>query len=284
MKKLPVFGVIFVSSAATAWLIWLALAPGRGRPTTASAAAPAPPVVRAAYRPITLALDRDALNAPVWNELAPGVVPLKHQVTAIPWGKASVPQVVVQAVHNGERIWFRFQWDDDTENREVARNTFADACAIMFPLLGDPPPEAIMMGFLDPANIWAWKASRDAEVWGRPQSPETAYSDYYNPFVKQEVFPVALQPVTSAVQDLVANRVGTTTPKPRQEVAGRGVWKDNRWMVVFERALDLHNSELDAKIPRGGARMAAFAVWNGAKGDRGARKSISEWVRLEVAP
>ncbi len=29
-------------------------------------------------------------------------------------------------------------------------------------------------------------------------------------------------------------------------------------------------------------RLCAFAVWNGSKGDRGGRKSISDWVDLRV--
>jgi hypothetical protein len=284
MKKLLIAGIITASTAATAWLIYLALTPGRGRPAAAEAAAPAQQIVRVAYRPQTLALDRDAFSPPTWKELPIAAIPLKHQVTAIPWGKATVPEVRVRAFHNGKQIYIRFEWEDDTENRQVAQNSFSDACAVMFPLNGDPRPESIMMGFLEPANIWSWKAARDAKVWGAPAPPEKAYSDYYYPFVEEEVYAVALDPVASAVEDLVANRIGTTTPKSDQRVRGRGLWDENRWTVVFERELNLEGSDLDARIPRGAARTVAFAVWNGAKGDRGARKSISDWVRLEVAP
>jgi hypothetical protein len=284
MRKLLIAGIVIVSTAATAYLIYLALSAGRGQTAAAAVVIPEPQVLRVAYRPQTLALEQEALFDDLWEKLVPGAVPLAQQVTAIPWGKASVPEVRVAAFHNGKQIYFRFQWEDSTQNREVAQNVFADACAVMFPLAENPRPESIMMGFLDPANIWAWKASRDAQVWGKPASPEPAYSDYYNPFVKQEVYSVALEKVPSAVQDLVANRVGTTTPKPEQRVRGRGAWSGNRWTVVVERALETGGNELDARIQPGASRMAAFAVWDGAKGDRGARKSVSDWVRLEVAP
>jgi len=284
MKKLLVAAIIAVSTTGTAYLIYLSLTPGGGGPATVAAAVPEQQILRVAYRPETLALGRDALSSPLWNEFPAAAVPLKLQVTAVPWGKATVPEVSVRAFHNAQRIYFRFEWNDDTENRQIAQNTFPDACAIMFPLNGDPRPESIMMGFLEPANIWAWKAARDAKIWGQPKPRETAYSDYYYPFVKEEVYSVAVDPLPSAVEDLVANRIGTTTPKGDQHIRGRGLWAANHWTVIFERALTLEGSELDAKIPRGAARTVAFAVWNGAKGDRGARKSISDWVRLEVAP
>ena len=79
----------------------------------------------------------------------------------------------------------------------------------------------------------------------------------------------------------VSIRVGTVTPKETQNIEGRGFWQEGVWRVVIKRSLNATDTDVDAKfnIPK---RLCAFAVWNGAKGDRGGRKSISDWVELRV--
>ncbi len=225
---------------------------------------------------------------PVWRHVPSKTLALAPQVTAIPWGKASVPEVTVAAFHNGERIFFRLQWRDATENRAVGRDTFTDACAVMLPLVEEPQPNTIMMGFLEGANIWTWKAVRDAQVWGReraasPAPAERPYTDYYYPLEEREVFPIVRESVASAVEDLIARGVGTLTPRAHQRVQGRGLWRNGTWTVLLTRALATHEAE-EATLPVGKARAVAFAVWDGAKGDRGARKSITGWVRLRLWP
>ncbi len=56
------------------------------------------------------------------------------------------------------------------------------------------------------------------------------------------------------------------------------------WHVVFKRSLRVASIEDDVVFNSGEEKMlCAFAVWNGATGDRGGRKSISGWVELEIA-
>lgn len=240
------------------------------------------------YMERNVELNERGAEDPVWQQVPGKTLVLTPQVTAIPWGKASVPEVTVAAFHNGERIFFRLHWRDATENREVGPDTFTDACAVMLPLVEEPQPNTIMMGFLEGANIWAWKAARDAQVWGRerataPAPPERPYTDYYYPLEEREVFPIARESVASAVEDLIARGVGTLTPRAHQRVRGRGFWKEGTWTVVLTRALATHEVG-EATLPVGKTRAVAFAVWDGAKGDRGARKSITEWVRLRLWP
>jgi len=225
---------------------------------------------------------------PVWQHVPGKTFALAPQVTAIPWGRASVAEVTVAAFHNGERIFFRLQWRDATENREVGRDMFTDACAIMLPLVEEPQPNTIMMGFLEGANIWAWKAARDIQVWGKERAataapPERPYTDYYYPLEEREVFPIARESVASAVEDLIARGVGTLAPRAHQRVQGRGFWRNGAWTVILTRTLATHEAE-EATLPVGRTRAVAFAVWDGAKGDRGARKSITGWVRLRLWP
>ncbi|GBC78056.1 Dimethylsulfide dehydrogenase subunit gamma [bacterium HR08] len=239
------------------------------------------------YLERSVELSERGAEDPIWQQVPGKTLPLAPQVTAIPWGKASVPEVTVAAFHNGERIFFRLQWRDPTEDRQLGRDLFSDACAIMLPLVENPQPNTIMMGFLEGANIWAWKAARDAQVWkgdsARVQS-EHPYADYYYPFEPREVFPIATEPIPSAVEDLVARGVGTLTPRAHQRVQGRGFWKKGMWTVILTRALAVSGAADEAALPIGGTRAVAFAVWDGAKGDRGARKSITGWVRLRVWP
>ncbi len=234
-------------------------------------------------------LSERGVGDPIWQRIPGKTLALMPQVTAIPWGTASVPELTVAAFHNGERIFFRLHWRDATENREVGRDVFSDACAVMLPLVKNPQPNTIMMGFLEGVNIWAWKADRDAEVWGRDSrevgtQSERPYADYHYPFEEREVFPIARESVDSAVEDLVAQGVGTLTRRAEQRVQGRGMWKDGAWTVILTRALAASKATGEAALSVGGTRAAAFAVWDGAKGDRGARKSITGWVRLRLWP
>jgi|FaiFalFF_MnMetaG_3_1042247.scaffolds.fasta_scaffold00001_82 hypothetical protein len=234
-------------------------------------------------------LSERGLEDSIWHQVPSKTLALMPQVTAIPWGTASVPELTVAAFHNGERIFFRLRWRDATENREVGRDVFSDACAVMLPLVENPQPNTLMMGFLEGVNIWAWKAARDADVWGRgareggPPS-ERPYADYHYPFEEREVFPIARESVDSAVEDLFAQGVGTLTRRAQQRVQGRGIWKDGTWTVILTRALAADTATGEAALSVGRTRAAAFAVWDGAKGDRGARKSITGWVRLRVWP
>lgn len=208
-------------------------------------------------------------------------IKLLYQVMVLPWPKIITPEVTVKAFHNAGDIYFYLQWQDDTENRIIGINKFSDACAAMFPLDEKTQIPTLMMGFLGRANIWHWKASRDKEHWQKPQELK-AYADFYYPFEDEETLAVSKENVKSAVNDLVSVRVGTVTPKETQDVQGRGFWNNGIWQVVMQRRLDAGDPHDDAVFVQGKKRLCAFAVWNGEKGDRGGRKSISDWVELDI--
>jgi DMSO reductase family type II enzyme heme b subunit len=241
----------------------------------------------------------------IWQALPKKEIELMRQVTVLPWGKSLVSPVIVSAFHNKKDIYFYISWKDDTQDRDAGINTFSDGCAVMFPMGKDIPPSTIMMGFMNKANIWHWKASRDREYWlaqekgaGANELPQRkVYADYHYPFEEEELFVVSKDIPKSAVNDLIAIRVGTITPKDIQNVQGRGFWANGSWQVVFKRPIAIKDAEIDAQLEpavpavapplsgQSGAdnnKLCAFSVWNGASGDRGGRKSISDWVELDI--
>ena len=216
-----------------------------------------------------------------WDGLAQKEVKLMYQAMVLPWPKQVVPSVSVKIFHNAKEIYFYLTWDDDTEDRILDVNKFSDACALMFPMDEKLQPQTLMMGFIGRANIWQWKASQDREYWQKIKPEKNPYSDFYYPFEEKETLSVSKDEPQSAVNDLSAIRVGTITPKPIQNISGRGYFGNGGWRVVFKRSLKSDAPEIDAQfVP--GKILCAFAVWDGSKGDRGGRKSISDWVELSI--
>ena len=222
------------------------------------------------------------IDAEFWATLPSQDIKLLYQVMVLPWPKVVTPSVTVKSFHNKKDIYFYMNWKDETENRTLGTGKFSDACAIMFPFDKDPQMPTLMMGFLGKANIWQWRGSQDREYWHKETAETKAYSDFYYPFEEEELFPVSKEAYQSAANDLMAIRVGTITQKERQDVQGRGFWKNGAWHVVFKRSLKAFDPEIDAVFVNAQKRLCAFAVWNGENGDRGSRKSISDWVELEV--
>lgn len=100
-----------------------------------------------------------------------------------------------------------------------------------------------------------------------------------------EVNPVdSLNPFREApVEELNAEGLGTLTPQPRtkQNIKGKGVWKDGKWQVVFTRTLESTNKwdvKFDNKLPV----LISFAVWDGGYQDRNGRKVVAMWQRLHL--
>lgn len=222
------------------------------------------------------------ISSDIWETLAAQEIKLMYQLMVLPWPKVVVPAVLVKAFHNQKEIYFYIRWKDDTEDNELKLNKFSDACAIMFPLGKEVQPHSIMMGFIGKANIWQWKASQDKEYWLGMHPQVEAYADYHYPFEEQEIFPVSKTIPKSAANDLLAIRVGTVTPKELQNIQARGFYSEGAWQVVFKRQIQTVAPEEDAVFKIGDKQLVAFAAWNGSKGDRGGRKSISDWVELVI--
>lgn len=241
-----------------------------------------PRLLAVSYQPEEeLTLKPEDVFAEIWQNVPSIGLMLMHQVTELPWPRELIPVVKVQAFHNGEDIYFKMTWQDDHADATVSLDEFTDGCAVAVPMDANAPVPSIMMGFSSPVNIWHWQADNDLQYWHNKRNESIAYTDHLYPFEDQEVLPITTPELNSAVADLLAQRAGSLTLKEAQIVQGRGQWRDGSWSVVFKRSLTTNDSQRDCQFGWG-QRSASFAVWDGDQNDRGARKSISEWVNLQI--
>ena len=82
----------------------------------------------------------------------------------------------------------------------------------------------------------------------------------------------------SAVEDLNAEGFSTLTTQAHQDVQGEGNWRNNRWAVVFKRALKTGDAN-DTQFGGGKAPMA-IAIWNGGNKERNGQKAVTQWNTL----
>lgn len=227
------------------------------------------------------ALPLDPLN-PLWEGAAAQEVMLAPQNRAQPQiFEAQVSRASVKALHNGSELALRVEWEDKTLDSSVLADRYTDAAAVMFPAASATKKrlaQAITMGTKEnPVHIWFWKAS-----WQMPVEREKSYgsSDEFDGAALSENSVSA--PREGAAESLVAEGFGTATdyggPQPR--IRARGAWKEGRWAVVFSGPLnagDKHEVDFKAQPDT----PIAFALWNGAEAQRGARKVYSPaWYRV----
>jgi hypothetical protein len=222
--------------------------------------------------------------------------------------KAFIPSVRVRSLNNGQWISFLLEWQDATQDIYTTKtDQFRDAAAIQFPV-DTTTPGACMGVRGKPVNMWHWKADWQADVdqgfrdivdaypnfWkdiypfvygGKP--PHRVPTDFANPDARTYLVgwaagnPLSQPEKASPVEELVALGFGTTTTRTQQGVIGRGVWQDGRWRVVFSRPLATSDAEAVQFAP-GGKAYVAFAVWDGANQEVGARKQLSADVTMTI--
>lgn len=226
---------------------------------------------------------KEGISSEIWETIPGQKIRMVQQVMILPWGTSLISPVEVKAFHDKKDVYIYMTWADTMENRTISPNVFSDACAVMFPLDEKVQPATIMMGFMGKVNIWHWKASQDREYWVVDSEEEKSYADFYYPYEDTETLSVSKTPVTSAVNDLIAVRIASLSRKPDQNVHGRGVWSDGKWQVVFKRSMMIPDRDnLAREIVPDKMMLCSFAVWNGQNGDRGGKKSIANWVELNL--
>jgi hypothetical protein len=239
---------------------------------------------------------------PAWDAIRPVDVPLSGQAIVPPMlVSPSVGSVRVRALKDSARLAVLLEWSDASMNDSVLTpNSFADQAAIQFGLgLGS----AICMGMqAGGLNIWHWKADWAADQAGYrdvdaahpneptdPHAPQAASQTVTPNDLGPDGFfsarmagnPRSMLDRPSSVEDLNAIGFGSLTPQPRveQEVRGASTWRDGTWRVVFSRALAPTDPN-DAQFGQTTAVTSAFAIWDGAHGDRDGLKSVSGWMTL----
>lgn len=254
----------------------------------------------ASSQTVTLVAKRSEATVPlddpfdrVWNRATPVEVPLSAQNLTPPQGGGD-RTVTARALHDGQRLYVLVEWDDDSEDLLLSRQTeFSDAVAVQFPVTAGETVPAFCMGDPNaPVNIWQWKAAWQSDIEQGFVDVEDAYPnahvDLY-PFEEEEVFyparavgnVFAQTDRTTSVDNLLAGSFGTLTQAPDQLVQGSGEWRDGGWRVLFARDLSVDGDY--TQFAEGDGANIAFAVWDGAAGERDGMKSVSQFLTLEVS-
>lgn len=228
-------------------------------------------------------------NKGIWNQVTAVDVPLTAQQTAYPFGGGTVQSVEVKALHDSKSLFVRLSWDDAArDDRSDSVERFSDAAAVEFPAAGGSSVPSVCMGqAAGGVNIWHWRADSQE---GLPESSTdlgNGEADLEVPADDPLYFPARnagnpLALAQGAVQDLVAEGFGTIGPLEEQAVEGKGVYSDGRWTVVFKRSLKAPAAGHPA-FANGSTTDIAFAVWDGANSERNGKKSVSQFVKLELS-
>lgn len=215
-------------------------------------------------------------NDPLWHSPGgPKKITLElgpQMITNPKWPDPSIKEVTLSAVKNKSEMAILLEWRDNAKDNSYGfSERFTDQAAVMFPLEPEKEAPLITMGNEGrTVNIWQWKAA-----WQKDLEPEKN-----DPSRRQHNLSPSSGPRpdrVSPVEDLNAEGFSTLTIQEGQNVQGKGVWRDNRWRVVFRRSL--RNSDTaDAQF--GGPTQMAIAIWNGANKERNGQKGLIGWILM----
>jgi complex iron-sulfur molybdoenzyme family reductase subunit gamma len=228
-------------------------------------------------------------DADAWSHVPWVQVPLTAQAGSYAAGGGSIPVVTAKALHYQDKVYLRVEWQDATKDESTAKvESFADAVAVEFPARSAATVPSLCMGQADAGvNIWQWRADSQAGIKDPVDIYAGAAIDGYPS--KEMLFYTAraagnpyADPALGPVQTLVSHTFGTLSKANVQDVQGKGVYKDGKWAVVFERQFS--GGDVDQASFNGGTVTdMAFAIWNGSEGDRNGRKSVSQFVKLSLS-
>jgi DMSO reductase family type II enzyme heme b subunit len=238
-------------------------------------------------------------GAPYWKRARPVKVAMQPQVMALPHRTdPAVKELTVRAIHNGGWIAFRLEWKDPTLSDRIVLDNFGDQVAVQLPVNVKGAPPAPMMG--NPGgrvNIMQWRAAFQRDLDRGAPSVRDLYPNAWADVYPDEVLSAAdARPYTGAlglenpisrgraspVLDQMAEGWGSMTVKPDQHALGRGVWREGLWQVAITRPMVTDDLNAPQLLP-GVRTVAAFAVWEGGRGEVGARKAWASWIPLWIA-
>ncbi len=250
------------------------------------------------------ALPKDPTD-PAWDAIPAVEVPLQ-----LLFSRIAAPRLLkVRAAHDGSAVAFQLSWLDGADNHAPLRaEDFRDAVALMFALEGIDTP--VTMGSAKmPVNLWQWKADWQIDLakWQDVEGIHPGMSVEMYPFEKGDRTnenkgnnpsampnhdpayqsgraagnPFSNPDRKSPVEDAVAAGFGTLTSlaADKQSVTGKGAWKEGLWTVQMGRSFAPPDPCCIA-LKAGTEIPMAFAVWDGAAGDRAGQKSVTTWYRL----
>ena len=152
--------------------------------------------------------------------------------------------VGLSAVVAGDALYIRLRWAAAEPRLAITDNdTYADACAVLFPLDGKTAELSTMGDERNPVQAWHWRAG-------------TAL-----PFV------------------VTATGLGTVSRVPNHPVSVGAAWESGSWSVVFKRGL----AEQGVPLAAGASVPLGIAVWSGANSERaGLKAHTPAWITLKL--
>lgn len=239
-------------------------------------------------------------GATMWKSIAATDISLEPQRMIEPrlGREAGLSLVQLRTAHNGKEIGFHVTWEDPNLSDLEVAGRFRDSVAIQLPVRPAGPSFTVMGQPGRPVHLLHWRAS-----WQRGPEKSTGTirdafpnavsdvspEDLMKPELARGYYPaqaagnaMALRQRTSPIEELVAEGFGTITSQSEQRAEGSGVFSGSRWEVVL--VIPMAGKENQASLKPGDHTSVAVAVWNGGKGDRGARKQFAYWSGLELAP
>jgi DMSO reductase family type II enzyme heme b subunit len=222
----------------------LAIAAALALPHAAAGAEPLAPIVATAF-----ARGADAADPhdPAWERVPAAQVPLQPAFVAHPSisGTPSVDRITVQAARSRGRLFLRLQWQDPSADGATGDTaTFADGAAIQFPANGKATTTAFMGSADAPVAIGYWRADGRAEA-------------------------------------LTAAGFGTADHAATSGFTATGRRTARGWSVVMSWPLRPQGSRAPP-LAAGREIPVAFAVWNGANGERDGFKAVTlQWWTLQ---
>lgn len=206
----------------------------------------------------------DSPDSPVWEAVAPIIVPLAGQIVLDPplhWWIPTSGSVAVRSLWNGAEVAFLLEWNDPTGPDDAGAGSAAQA-EVRSSSSGSPPgsfPDSAFLQFAakeggkpyflfgdddNPVKVWHWQAhgprleSRSSDTVEEWNATGTG---------KIDVHPAPFR-VTSA-------------------------WKEGRWQVIFRGPLDGEPTfQMGKFVP------ILFSVRDGANGEIDDVRAISTWI------
>ncbi len=243
------------------------------------------------------ALPRDP-SAAAWKELQATAISLEPQRMIEPRLEREPIGTLVElrSMHNGDEIGFHLAWEDSSRSDIEVAGQFRDSVAVQLPVTPEGPAFAVMGQPGRPVHLLHWRASWQRAMESGTGSIRDAFpnavsdvspEDVMKAELAQRFYPaqvagnaMAVRKRTSPVEELVAEGFGTITSQAEQRAEGQGVRAGSRWEVVI--VVPMAGKENQASLKAGDHTSVAVAVWNGGKGDRGARKQFAYWSGLEL--
>lgn len=246
----------------------------------------------------------DSPDTSAWNELET----TRLRTTPLWWRDEFPTSIEVRAVHDGKSIAFQLSWADAIADQHTGKTeSFRDAVAVEL-FRGLTEPFLGMGSVAAPIDVWLWSAGRNVPHDLEDVNPNVVVDQY--PFSEQLVDtaeykragtltaqqnPLSLPALAIGNQNVPSSATrygsalatagpGTATFRPpvNQSVETQGVWKDGRWYVVLKRNLSVSEPQQGLTLEAGQRTSAAFALWDGARRDRGAQKVITIWQDLVI--